>query len=315
MHGDRTSQPLEDLSRSHEWAPGVVPVDQTPRPGSSSIAMTATYSSVLVHIDSGDRCELRIDLATTIAREHGAYLCGLAATGLLTQSADVESNPCLYKQAATQRRQPYKLAVARFKQLAKKAGGRAFEGRVVDELPEYAVARASRYADLVIIAQSDPADPERTTTAMFPEKVLMDACRPLVIVPNGGNLKTIGTNVLMAWDDSRAVAFAVADALPMFTRVRRVRILRLNLPVDADALGSGEELSGFLLQHGVTTELHDDQTRLAAGDALLSRAANYGCDLLVMGAYGHSRLREAILGDTTRTILESTTVPVPTSRD
>lgn len=298
---------------SIDLGPAFASVDRrAPAPIRTTVT-TTTYRSVLVHLDDSERCAIRVALAIRLAREHGAHLCGIAATGLQTAYAAVESNPAHYKQTAVHRREACGLAVARFERRAKESGVRAFEGRVVDDSPEVAISRASLFADVVIVAQSDPADPERTTNVLAPESVLMDTCRPVVIVPDAGTCDTIGTNVMIAWDDSRAAARAVTDALPFLTRAGRVRIQRLNRPDDGDACS--DELTEFLLQHGVTTELHDDQTGLDIGDALLSRAADDECDLLVMGAYGHSRLREVVFGGTTRTVLEAMTVPVLLSRE
>jgi nucleotide-binding universal stress UspA family protein len=119
--------------------------------------------------------------------------------------------------------------------------------------------------------------------------------------------------VVVGWDASREAARAVRDALPLLTQAKVVEVVSVN-PRPAD-LGHGDvpgaDIALYLARHGVNVEVQRIETReLDVGNALLSHVASEAADLLVMGGYGHARLREIMLGGATRTILHDMTVPV-----
>jgi nucleotide-binding universal stress UspA family protein len=116
--------------------------------------------------------------------------------------------------------------------------------------------------------------------------------------------------VLIAWDGGRPAARAVADALPLLALVDRVEIVTVN-DASGDRHLPSENIARHLARHGIAVELKSvPRGDLDVANALLSYAGDAGADLIVMGGYGHSRLREIVLGGTTRTILQSMTVPV-----
>jgi nucleotide-binding universal stress UspA family protein len=137
----------------------------------------------------------------------------------------------------------------------------------------------------------------------------------LLVVPYVGAPTTIGNNVLVAWDGGREAARALTDAMPLLRRATRVTVGCLDPGASARGADSAgrERLGGYLRRHGIAAEI--DYTKLGPGDIpigdwILSRVADLGCDLLVMGGYGHPRWREQVLGGATRTLLSSMTVPV-----
>jgi nucleotide-binding universal stress UspA family protein len=117
---------------------------------------------------------------------------------------------------------------------------------------------------------------------------------------------------VVAWDAGREAARAVNDALPILRRAKAVTVLSINPQPSYDGYGEepGADLAVHLARHGVKVEVqHSKGEEIGVGNAILSRLADHGADLLVMGAYGHSRLRELVLGGATRRILQSMTVP------
>jgi len=136
---------------------------------------------------------------------------------------------------------------------------------------------------------------------------------PVLIVPETWPDGTLGRRVLVGWNGSREARRAAADALPLLRRAERVTVLSVapDQPADEPPEQPGAELAHWLARHGVPLEI---ATAPAAGvdpgAVLLARAAELGCDLLVMGAYGHSRLRERVLGGATRTVLGRARLPV-----
>jgi nucleotide-binding universal stress UspA family protein len=202
-------------------------------------------------------------------------------------------------------------AVDRFEAAVKREGLSA-ENRIIEASLGRAAnlfARLARRFDLAVIGQTDP---ERALPDdLLIEAALFESGRPVVVVPyiQSEDLK-LG-HILVCWDGSRNAARAIADSMPFLTRGKKVEVV-----IVASGNGKVDELPGadlgeHLARHGLTVEVK----RLVAADldvsnVILSYAADCAADFIVMGGYGHSRLREFILGGATRGILQSMTVPV-----
>ena len=132
-------------------------------------------------------------------------------------------------------------------------------------------------------------------------------------IPYIGVKGPVGETVLIALDHSRESARAVADALPLLTRARRVIVLAIRTTAEEtlDDIQARTQVVAFLEGHGIDAQVQQiDRPNIPVGEMLLSRTADSGADLIVMGAYGHARLQEAVLGGVTRTMLDAMTVPV-----
>jgi len=169
-----------------------------------------------------------------------------------------------------------------------------------------AFSRLARYFDATVLQQPDP---HGSDTSDVIEAVLFGSGRPVLIVPYIHVPPHLGT-VVVAWDEGRPAARAVADALPLIKMAHRVAIVSVTDGGEERSLPS-EGMARHLARHGTKAEA----VRLTSGEmgvanTLLSYAADVDAGLIVMGGYGHSRLREVVLGGTTRTILQSMTVPV-----
>jgi nucleotide-binding universal stress UspA family protein len=168
------------------------------------------------------------------------------------------------------------------------------------------ISRLARYFDATVLQQPGPKGAD---TSDIIEAVLFGSGRPVFIVPYIHEPPHLGT-VLIAWDEGRPAARAVADALPLLTMADRVEIVTVG-PSNGDQNSPSETMARHLARHGIEGQA----VRLVGGavgiaNILLSHAADVDAGLIVMGGYGHSRLREIVLGGTTRTILQSMTVPV-----
>ena len=175
-----------------------------------------------------------------------------------------------------------------------------------------AVAEQGRCSDLVVIGQQEE-DALTFEQQDLAGRLLLEGGRPVLLVPHSGTFETTGDNVLVAWNASRESARAVSDALPVLTQARKVSVLCINPPrsgaEDREILGT--QIAATLARHGVTAEVVPDfASDISVGDEMLSRASDLGCDLIVMGAYGHSRFREMVFGGATRHVLNHMTVPV-----
>jgi nucleotide-binding universal stress UspA family protein len=179
------------------------------------------------------------------------------------------------------------------------------------EIADAALTNA-RYADLAILGQHDPDD-AASGPRYLPEEVVLGGGRPVLIVPYIGPTATFGERVSIAWDASREAARAVNDALPLLRRARQVGVVSVNPRPWPFAHGEepGADIGLHLARHGVKVEVQRIEGQgIDTANAILSHLADQSADLLVMGAYGHSRLREFVLGGVTRTILREMTVPV-----
>jgi nucleotide-binding universal stress UspA family protein len=167
----------------------------------------------------------------------------------------------------------------------------------------------ARRFDLAIIGQAKPDS--SSVEEMIAESTLFESGRPMIVVPYIQKEPLMLDQVMVCWDGSRPAARAIADAMPLLERAGKVELVI----VDKDR-GKRDEIEGADMgQHLARHGLDVDVKRVAGGDidvadALLSHAADAGATFMVMGGYGHSRLREFILGGVTHTILRSMTIPV-----
>ena len=172
------------------------------------------------------------------------------------------------------------------------------------------------YVDLTVIGQVNPDAPRvagASTTAL--ETLIFETGRPVLAVPYAGHFETTGRRIMIAWSATREAARAVADARPFLAQADSVATLTVN-PKRGREEGTHGDLPGadialHLARHGDTVEAqHTITDDVSIGDMLLNRVADESVDLIVMGAYGHSRIREMVLGGVTRHLLANMTVPV-----
>jgi nucleotide-binding universal stress UspA family protein len=183
---------------------------------------------------------------------------------------------------------------------------------VTHRLPRSAEAFAvrARRSDISIVQQTEDRGDDNQAII---ETVLFDSGRPVMIVPYIQKEKLKLDHVVCCWDGSSTAARAVNDARPLLKRAKNVEILIIANEKTADSRhqASGEGIVNHLARHGIETSLKILQAPdVDAADAILSYIAEQGTDVVVMGGYGHSRLREFVLGGVTRTILASMTAPV-----
>ena len=165
------------------------------------------------------------------------------------------------------------------------------------------ILRHARLADLVVTADLSK---NPTATAAF-ETVLMGARRPVLTLPGGAPVSW-GRNVLIGWSGSLEAGFALMSALPLLKSAQSITILSNTLP---DDVPPASEVVSFLALHGLTAGTATFETKgKSVGAALIETAASLGADFIVMGGYGHSRLREFILGGVTRHMISHATTAV-----
>jgi nucleotide-binding universal stress UspA family protein len=271
------------------------------------------YKTLLVPVDDRPRSRRSIEIACRIAEQFEANVVGLFVEPPTEIPGVVFAEGAATALADLQRKMVQELADGakrRFDEGIKASGFRSGEWRVAGGDPAEAVALHARYADLVIINQTNE---EQGGASNFADMVLTSLGRPLLLVPYAGEFKTLGRNVLVCWNASREAARAVTDALPFLKRAQRVTVMGVDSRTSEMGHGEspGADISLFLARHGVKAEVVlTPSGDVDVGNVILSRAFDEGADLIVMGAYSHSRARQIVLGGATRTVLRSMTVPV-----
>jgi nucleotide-binding universal stress UspA family protein len=276
---------------------------------------------ILIHLDHGARSPMRLEVAAALARSHEAQLTGLGVV-------DLPSVDMFYGSAMPFAGLAPDDAVSRMRADALTALApveKAFQARLLDSglRGEWRVSEGhlssvvalhARYADLTILGQPNRFDGREDVGfgAMIVHTV-MTSGRPILAIPFAGNFPVVGERVLVAWNASRESARAVNDALPILRRASLVTVVAINPRHGIGGHGDvpAADIVLHLARHGVRAEAaHTVANDIPDGEALLSYAADLGADLIVAGAYGHSRAREMVFGGVTRTLLAEMTVPV-----
>jgi len=277
-----------------------------------------TYHSLLVHLDNDRRAEARIAYALRVARELGCRIVGAAPTGSvpLDTQASIGTSASLADfadavwMALDERAQA---ARERFEKACRKAGVESPESVVEHADKAQSLVRLSHCSDIVVLSQAEPDAPDFTGARDLVADVILQSARPSIVLPFAGTFDTVASRVVVAWDDSRAAVRAIADALPLLRLAREVQVVtweRASSTADAGLPARQQGLRRWLGTHGVAAELRVARTGLSLTEALLSRASDFDADLVVMGAYGHQRWTERLLGGMTQGVLAAMTVPV-----
>lgn len=270
-----------------------------------------TYKSILVHLDAGERVQTRLDTALHLARRFGAHLDGVFS--VFTPEARG-----FYMMAGTaswfeeHRRERVQRRAAAERLYAAELTRADIKGNWLqpDGDPNFVVPHYARYADLVVAGQTDSEDPNSYIADSFVENLVLSAGRPVLLLPKHGEFPTLGKRVLIAWDGSREATRALYDAIPFAARAEKTTILTVSEPGKPTEMRQpGADIALTLARHNAMVNV-ENATGDAIGNVLLSRVHEGGYDLIVMGAYGHARWRELVMGGTSRTVLQSMTVPV-----
>jgi nucleotide-binding universal stress UspA family protein len=268
---------------------------------------------LVVNLTVGADRDPAAQFAVSIAEAFEAHVAGVAFAydPIITPTVMDGLSAAWVDSQRTENLAAAQAAIDRFEAAAKREGLSSEHRLVEASLGEAAnlFSRIARRFDVVVVGQTDP---ERTMPDdLMIESALLESGRPVVVVPYIQKADLKLDRVMICWDGGRPAARAVADALPLLARAKAIEVVMVaSTGAKADEL-PGADLGEHLARHGFKVEIK----RLVAPDvdvanAILSYAADSTADFIVMGGYGHSRLREFVLGGATRGILESMTVPV-----
>ena len=265
---------------------------------------------ILVHLDIRQPQAPTADYAMALAAQFGANATVTAsAVSELPAGYMLEGGRVLIEEMQNRDRETVVGALGKFVDDARSSGVVAetvpLEGVVADL--ERSVAELGRHFDMSVIGQPQPGDGRMVLI----ESLLFGSGRPVLIVPYAFRDTHKLDTVLVAWNGGKEAARAIAGAMPILKQAKSVQVISIVEPKKRDAVDlPGFNITRHLARKGVNAELKRITSDLDPGNTLLSHAADEGADLLVMGAYGHSRWREMLLGGATREILQSMTLPV-----
>jgi nucleotide-binding universal stress UspA family protein len=270
---------------------------------------TGDMKTILVHMMHDDGRHRRLATAISLAMAHQSHLIGVFTKSPHLTPAPIvgrgASSAFLREMEAGLREQEQDVK-AEFDAATSKAGlsaeWRHHDGEIVEGL-----AYHSHVADLLIVSQTPRETVEDIVTGNRADHVMLVAGCGTLIVPHREGPAETGNRVLVAWTRTHEAARAVRDALPILRVASSVTILTCR----ASRERPGQAIKAHLQRHGVKADVRNDYgANDEIGEVVLAHAEELSADLIVMGAYGHSRLREVVLGGTTSHILSHATVPV-----
>ena len=272
-----------------------------------------TFKTILVHLCDKDRASRLLQAAIPIARIFDAHLIGMGIVPPFVIIPTGESAGTTV--TIDEHREAYRSDLAAMKaSFAESTNGQTFtsgwheEDAGMGTVPAILIEEG-RLADLVVISQRSTAWGQ-SNLFEAPERLALESGRPILLVPNAGDINMPPKRITIAWNEKREAARAVFDALPLLQQAEAVNIISLTTTSGSSDL-PGAEICATLSRHGVKCEATSAQAlEPDVGVEILRHAKAFGSDLLVMGCYGHSRLREFILGGASRDILAQTDVPV-----
>ncbi|WP_334130269.1 universal stress protein [Sneathiella sp.] len=267
-----------------------------------------SIKTILLHLNDDSHNNGAIDAALGLAVENGAHVSALytSARTIIPASYMGYVPPEMIERSRQLEAEKSSAAKARLEELAAKVGCSVEvfieEGYAPDLLNNHALA-----ADIVVLGRSDPDTDSGGQLRHIAEEIVVSSPRPVLVIPNMRQ-ETFGKRILVGWNNSRESSRAIHEAMPFLEKADMVTLLQVNSTEDENF--ETRQILSHLARHGVKAEFKSGYwPDIDVGDAMLGALVDYSCDMLVMGAYGRSRIREMILGGATRTVLAHMTAP------
>ena len=278
------------------------------------------YKSILVHVNSAGSSAGRIRLAAALAADNKAHLTGLYVVPEPRLPATMRASFAFSEMMQSHMeaiRNEARTWEGKFTQIAEQWDMQS-EYRIEElhrsemgSLSEV-VALHARYEDIVAVGGGESADSEEDPDPELASDLVMTSGRPVLVVPHSGGFESVGKRVLVCWDAGREATRAVHDSMPFLLSAESVTVLSINPGIGSGTHGvvPGAGIALCLARHGAEVDVETvDTTHSDVADTILSRAAELGSDLIVTGAYGHSRTREWVFGGVTQSLLKHSTIP------
>lgn len=270
-----------------------------------------TYKTILVH--AGPPFDAGVGrVAVQLAKAFDARLMAVACSGIemLLAPGLIETGNEMLARHMMDKIDAASGALEQLREVAN-AASIPVEAHRLNGRSEHELMEQMMFADLAVVGQGRERREVRNGWRTLPEQLLRNAARPVLVVPDAYAGEACGRRVLLAWDGSAAAARAVSSAIPLLARADVVEAVTYSTDDGFNVPGELDSLATFLASHGVTARSRFLRARrnVDIGEAVLGHARSSGADLLVLGGYGHSRLRELMLGSVSTTVMRDMTVP------
>jgi nucleotide-binding universal stress UspA family protein len=275
-----------------------------------------TIKDIVVHADWTSSGDNRVATAAAVARQFDARLTGLYMIEPAPAEARVPTDSWSRNRMATEAAALSAATEAHardhFANAARNAGV-AGEWHAITWHSNQTFAQRARYFDCAVVGQGDLDDPsDRARTVAV--QTLLGSGRPILAIPYGSTYATVGSRVVVAWNNTPTCARALHYALPFLRSAKSVSVLLVNADWDGAEFGSfdpGASLVAYLEHHGIASHLDKlSVADITVSDIILNRCADVGADLLVAGGYGHAPVYERIFGGISRTLFKEMTLPI-----
>ena len=265
-----------------------------------------SIKDIIVYVDNDKNCEFRLESAANLCKSHDAQLTGLYLLQKISipvyagAYVPVEVFDANDEQTIKLRDQAEALFTAKCEAAKISSRFSAVEGDVCSELN-----RSSRYADLLVVPQRKNDRFDFNPYYQLSDVLLGSAC-PILLLPDNKPPALPARTALLAWDGERECARALKAAMPLLSQIEKIDVLSINCNNN-----EAKDIADHIRQHNIKAEVHSiENSQHDIGAILLEQTATLDSQMIIMGAYGHSRIRELMLGGATRHILENAQLPV-----
>ena len=265
-----------------------------------------SIKDIIVYVDNDKDCDTRLETASGLCKAFEAQLTGLYLLQKISVPAyagaymPVEVFEANDEETIKLRNKAEAVFNSKSESVNIISHFNAVEGDVSTALNQF-----SRYADLLIVPQRKSDRFDFNPYYQLSDVLLGAAC-PVLLLPDNSSSELPPETALLAWDGKRECARALTVAMPMLSKVKKIDVVSINTEDEG-----AREIAQHIARHGIEAKVHlVKDCQLEIGSILLDQAASLDSQMIIMGAYGHSRIRELMLGGTTRYILEHVTLPV-----
>jgi nucleotide-binding universal stress UspA family protein len=273
------------------------------------------YKTILVSLNELDRLEPVIEFASVLAKDHGAHVTGVyvVPSPAVYPAVGPYVIPEVYDGLTRHFEEQTQSVKTKFNNRMTRhgLGSHWLEIRAVAPVISESVGEAARAADLVVASEIN-REGKNGVELDFIENVILHSGCPVLVLPHAGSAAPSFERIVCGYNGSKEAGRAIREAVPILSKASDVRIVRVDPPRQDDgAPAPGSEIAQMLVRHGVKAAAESiPGGGLNAAETLAARARELGAGLIVMGAYGHTRLREFVLGGATRYFLHHMSVPL-----
>jgi len=273
------------------------------------------YKTIVVHLSSASGMAATMQVATGLASQMAAHLIGTTTTGMVELNYLMAEGAPVAAMAAADieiRRADAEQQLRSFEELCRACGVPSWETRLMDTSAVDALLLQSRYCDLLVAGTEELLDYGMLLPARLPGMLVTKAARPVLLVPPRHAAGPRFDKIMVAWNGSLAASRAIAFAMPLLRRAQRICIMVCNPKQEGIDAGheAGADLATYLARQHGNVEVVRRETAQDPADALLQLAKEQHADLLVAGAFGHSRMHDWVLGSTTRGLIAQAHLPL-----